>query len=114
MLRFLGSEAFSARLGVDAPIQAYGAARCSCPRVDLRTCGNPHHLCAVDAAKERAERAKRVAHSEMRMGMERRSTAQLTALCAGGGCGDVAVALQDPHLVKTDGQPQRSCVSVCI
>ena len=114
VLRFLGTKAFLDRLGVDAPIQANNSGLCRCLRIDLRTCGIPYRLCADDKAKERAKRAKRVAHSETCMGMERRLTAQLTAICAGGGCGDVAVALQDPHLVKTDGQPQRSCVSVCI
>ena len=114
VLRFLGKEAFSARLRVDSPIQTYNSAHCCCPRVDLRTCSNPHHICAFDAAKERAKRVNRVSHSETRMGMELCSTAQLTALCAGGGCGDVAVALRYPRLVKTYGQPQWSCISVCI
>ena len=114
VLRFLGSEAFSTRLGVDDPIQAYNSGHCHCPRVYLRTCGIPHPLCADDADKERAERNRRVAHSETRMGMESRSTAQLTELCAGGGCGNVAVTLKDTHLVKTDGQTNQSCVSVCI
>jgi len=76
---------------------------CHCPHVDLLTCGDQQRYCAVDAAKERTARTQVVTamarNPGLVTGIEHRSIAQLSALCASGQCEDIAAVLHDPQLV---------------